>query len=407
MSRRVVGLVVVLALVGRRRAMSVSVRAQTTGIREVTASARSLIPLQTRLRYTTMIVLPDGEEILDVICGDQDFWVISADAEHRAREAGEGGAATNLNLVTASGDGLLVPADREERRVEPDLKVYVNADPNAPTGQAEVLQRRPGRAACRRELDRGASAASKPRTGARRKRSRRFQQQYPTQLQFVVRPAEVREAVPRPAIWHDGQFTYIKSDATELPALYEVKDGKPALVNFQVQQGTYVVPKVLDAAIWRSARSASRSRSRSGEPWPTRRLSHRRQRRQSLHRRHRPSPVAARRAAARRADLADGRPRRVHAADHVRGRPAGGARPTGAAPAAPPCAPSADRVRDYQDRLRALEAQSAGAAGRATDRAGRRPARCTTSRPRRRQRTRSTRSGGGASTRACSPATSC
>ena len=38
------------------------------------------------------------------------------------------------------------------------------------------------------------------------------------------------------AIWHDGQFTYLKSDATELPALYELKDGKPALVNFQVQR---------------------------------------------------------------------------------------------------------------------------------------------------------------------------
>ena len=23
------------------------------------------------------------------------------------------------------------------------------------------------------------------------------------------------------SIWHDGQFTYIKADATELPALYE------------------------------------------------------------------------------------------------------------------------------------------------------------------------------------------
>ena len=52
-----------------------SVHAQTTGIREVSASARSLITLQTRLRYTTMIVLPEGEEILDVICGDKDFWV--------------------------------------------------------------------------------------------------------------------------------------------------------------------------------------------------------------------------------------------------------------------------------------------------------------------------------------------
>jgi hypothetical protein len=43
--------------------VSVSVRAQTTGIREVSASARSLITLQTRLRYTTMIVLPEGEEL--------------------------------------------------------------------------------------------------------------------------------------------------------------------------------------------------------------------------------------------------------------------------------------------------------------------------------------------------------
>ena len=40
--------------------------AQTPGVREVTASPRTLIQLQTRLRYTTMIVLPEGEEILDV-----------------------------------------------------------------------------------------------------------------------------------------------------------------------------------------------------------------------------------------------------------------------------------------------------------------------------------------------------
>jgi hypothetical protein len=48
------------------------------------------------------------------------------------------------------------------------------------------------------------------------------------------------------AMWHDGAFTYIKSDATELPALYEVKDGKPAMLNFQVHAGTYVVTKVLE-----------------------------------------------------------------------------------------------------------------------------------------------------------------
>ena len=48
------------------------------------------------------------------------------------------------------------------------------------------------------------------------------------------------------AIWHDGEKTYLKSDATELPVIYELVDGKPSLVAFQVDHGTYVVPKVLD-----------------------------------------------------------------------------------------------------------------------------------------------------------------
>ena len=44
----------------------------------MSATERGVIPLQTRLRYTTMVVLPEGEDILDVLCGDRDFWVISA-----------------------------------------------------------------------------------------------------------------------------------------------------------------------------------------------------------------------------------------------------------------------------------------------------------------------------------------
>ena len=45
------------------------VDAQTTGVREVTASDRSVIPLNTKLRYTTMVVLPQDEEILESSVG--------------------------------------------------------------------------------------------------------------------------------------------------------------------------------------------------------------------------------------------------------------------------------------------------------------------------------------------------
>ena len=77
--------------------------AQAVGIREVSASERSVIPLHTKIRYTTMIVLPDDEEILDVVCGDKDFWVISATQNIAHVKPAKEGAATNLNLVTASG----------------------------------------------------------------------------------------------------------------------------------------------------------------------------------------------------------------------------------------------------------------------------------------------------------------
>jgi type IV secretory pathway VirB9-like protein len=95
---------------------STTLHAQTPGIREVTASDRSVIPLSTRVRYTTMIVLPDGEDILDVICGDRDFWVISAVHNVAHVKPAKAGAETNLNLVTAPRHDLLVPAQREAGR---------------------------------------------------------------------------------------------------------------------------------------------------------------------------------------------------------------------------------------------------------------------------------------------------
>src|SRR5687767_4528451 len=109
---------------------ALSLDAQATGIREVSASERTVIPLDTKLRYTTMILLPDDEEILDVICGDRDFWVISATRNIAHVKPAKEGAATNLNLVTASGavySFLLT----EGKNAQPDLKVYVTADPNA------------------------------------------------------------------------------------------------------------------------------------------------------------------------------------------------------------------------------------------------------------------------------------
>ena len=47
-------------------------------------------------------------------------------------------------------------------------------------------------------------------------------------------------------MWHDGRFTYLRSTAQESPALYEVKDGKPALVAYDLHEdGLYIARHVL------------------------------------------------------------------------------------------------------------------------------------------------------------------
>jgi type IV secretory pathway VirB9-like protein len=212
-----------------------------SGVREVSAADRGVIPLQTRLRYTTMVILPDGEEILDVLCGDRDFWVISATHNIAHVKPAKAGTETNLNLVTSS--GTIYSFMLTEKSSPPDLKVYVQGDPSAvgkpkyySAAQVEALEAQIAelRGSLRdgeRKLDEAVAT---------------YRQQYPTRLQFPYGSPKYEKPFLVRSMWHDGQFTYVKSDATELPALYELKDGKPAIVNFQVREGTYVVPKVLD-----------------------------------------------------------------------------------------------------------------------------------------------------------------
>ena len=218
--------------------------AQATGVREASASDRGLIQLNTRVRYTTMVILPDGEDILDVVCGDKDFWIISAAQNIAHVKPAKEGAATNMNLVTATGTiySFLLT---ESKATPPDLKVYVTADPAMTATkpqkyfsgtqvtdlQAKLTEAKAAILATQRQADEAIAS---------------FRRDYPASMQFVYgTPVYKRPFLVR-SIWNDGRFTYIRTDARELPALYELKDGQPSLVNFQVLPGTYVVPKVLE-----------------------------------------------------------------------------------------------------------------------------------------------------------------
>lgn len=221
-----------------------AVSAQATGIREVTATDRNVIPLNTRLRYTTMIVLPEGDEILDVICGDRDFWVVSAVQNVAHVKPAKADAETNLNLVTARGTIYSFLLKEKTGSGQPDLKIYVNASQSSPNGRPKYYSAADVER-LNTELTEARNAIVKTEQRAKEAVSAAAQD-YPAKLRFVYGTPKYERPFFVRAIWNDGEFTYLKTDARELPALYELKDGKPSVVNFQVREGTYVIPKLLD-----------------------------------------------------------------------------------------------------------------------------------------------------------------
>ena len=217
--------------------------AQTVGIREVNATDRNVIPLNTRLRYTTMIVLPEGDEILDVICGDRDFWVVSAVQNVAHVKPAKADAETNLNLVTARGTIYSFLLKEKTGSGQPDLKIYVNASHDMSNGRPKYYSAADVEK-LNTELTEARNAIVKTEQRAKDAVSAATQD-YPAKLRFVYGTPKYERPFYVRAIWNDGEFTYLKTDARELPALYELKDGKPAVVNFQVRGGTYVIPKLV------------------------------------------------------------------------------------------------------------------------------------------------------------------
>jgi len=68
---------------------------------------------------------------------------------------------------------------------------------------------------------------------------------YPTQLKFDYAHKKTNR-LDMQSIYCDDKFTYIKTNAPEKFSVYEMKDGKPNLVTYDLREGTYIIPKIMD-----------------------------------------------------------------------------------------------------------------------------------------------------------------
>ena len=215
-----------------------------------------VVPIHAKVRFSTLIVLPADEEILDFTTGDKDFWIINGAHNlcylHPAQEA----IRSNLNLITASGHiySFLLTEISKETDAEPDLKVFVV--PSEESNLAAHLA--PAKFVPASEADAYKNELSQLRNQVAQEiqqaqaraeaRVAEYKQAYPATLRFDY--VYKRKATQAPflvsEIYHDDRFTYIRSTAREKPTIYELKDSKPNLINFDYENGLYVVPKIID-----------------------------------------------------------------------------------------------------------------------------------------------------------------
>ncbi len=224
--------------------------------RVVKYSKEDIVPIRAKLRFSTLIVLPEDEEILDFTTGDKEFWVINGAHNLCYVHPAQAGIRSNLNLITASGHvySFLLTEISNQPNAEPDLKLFV--EPKEGSGIAVTSGLRgyvsAGEAqAYKKELETLRSQTADQVRAAQAESAEQlnhFRSSYATKLQFdyPLDSKAGREPFLVSAIYHDDAFTYIKCSAREKPALYEIKDGKPNLISFQVQNGVYIAPKIID-----------------------------------------------------------------------------------------------------------------------------------------------------------------
>ncbi len=81
----------------------IPVRAATDSARVVKYGPNDIVPVKGKLRFSTLIVLPEKEEILDFTTGDREFWIINGAHNLCYIHPAQAGIRSNLNLITASG----------------------------------------------------------------------------------------------------------------------------------------------------------------------------------------------------------------------------------------------------------------------------------------------------------------
>jgi type IV secretory pathway VirB9-like protein len=211
--------------------------------RTVQYHSQDIVPIRAKVKYTTLIVVPGTEKIMEAATGDKDYWIVDVVGNFCFVHPAKPGISSNLNLITDKGNIYsFTLQDVSASAGEPDLKVIVEpADRSALVASTGPSQFVPAVQLAQSQQQLAALQSHLTQAVDEYKSS------YPMQLKFdyVFKANEAPFDIQ--SIYHDDKFTYIKTTAPEKFSVYEMKDGKPNLISYDLREGTYIIPKVMDS----------------------------------------------------------------------------------------------------------------------------------------------------------------
>jgi type IV secretion system protein VirB9 len=237
----------------------------STTSRRVSYHDSDIVPIMTEVRFTTLIELPKEETIIEVTCGDKEYWPINWTANIAYIKPAKTGGRTNFNLITASGNVYSFLATEASNQANgADLKVFVEpADSAALVAMRDKPRFVPAAAleVYRKQAEDAQAQLAAQKDAGRKQLEAERVKVAAANTSSVRHDYEFNHAARKPffvtAIWHDDKFTYIEGKPQEVPAVYEIKDGKPSLIQFEFDEkaGRYTIDKILDDGYLRVGKS--------------------------------------------------------------------------------------------------------------------------------------------------------
>ena len=216
--------------------------AQDASARTVQYHSQDIIPIRAKVKYTTLIEVPPTEKIMEAATGDKDFWIVDVVGNFCFVHPAKQGISSNLNLITDKGNIYsFTLQDISATPDAPDLKVIVEpADRSAIVAASGPPQFVPAAQLAQSQQQLAVAQSHVTQVVDE------YKSAYPLQLKFDYTFRANEAPFDIQSIYHDDKFTYIKTNAPEKFSVYEMRDGKPNLVNYELRDNTYIIPKVMD-----------------------------------------------------------------------------------------------------------------------------------------------------------------